>query len=292
MTSTNRREHRGSILPLLQVIVLACVQGLTEFLPVSSTAHLVILPHLMHWHDPGLGFDIALHLGTLLAVFIYFLPTWTSLLRSLWKSDSRNDDDHSPSGAIEGSGRRFAVLLIIATVPALIAGFLFHDAAERQLRNFLIIGTSMIVVGLYMWLCEVVGGEPSTAERLTVGSAIAIGLAQAIAIIPGVSRSGSTIATGLLCGLNREDATRFSFLLSTPVIAGATLFEGAHLMRDGLPADMRIPFLVGIAVSAIVGYATIWFLLRYLRTRTLLIFVVYRCVVGCVLLLFFWNSPL
>jgi undecaprenyl-diphosphatase len=269
--------------PLYQVVLLAAVQGLTEFLPISSTAHLVIIPRLLRWHDPGLGFDIALHFGTLLAVVVYFFPTWIDIFRGMIGNKNANRDSNRALPNPDESRRLFGYL-VIATIPAMVSGLLLHRAAESTLRTLPVIGCMMVAVGLYMWWSERREKCEKHIDQLRLGDSLAIGIAQACAVVPGVSRSGSTIATGLFRGLTRESATRFSFLLSTPIIAGAALVEGRELLHTGLPPYMRMPFILGAVVSAIVGYAAIWALIRYLKTNSLMVFVIYRIAVGLFIL--------
>jgi undecaprenyl-diphosphatase len=282
-------------LPLSQVIWLAVIQGLTEFLPISSTAHLVIVPRLLHWRDPGLGFDIALHFGTLIAVVVYFFPTWITLIRAALGADVHISQDGAEKGRLTPLERRHERLLIaylaVATIPAMISGLLLHSAAEGPLRTPAVIGSAMIIVGLSMWWSERSGRCERSLLGIGFGDAFSIGVAQAFAVIPGVSRSGSTISTGLFRHMKRDAATRFSFLLSTPIIAGAALVEGRELLTTGLPPDMRFPFLLGVLVSAAVGYIAIWGLIRYLRTRSLFVFVVYRIVVGSFILVVGITNP-
>ncbi len=270
--------------------MLAIVQGVTEFLPVSSTAHLAIVPLLLGWKDPGLEFDIALHLGTLVAVLAYFAGTWIAILRAPFSSgplvlprDLSGDEEDA--GASAGVNSRLLLwFLVVATIPAGIAGLVFRKQAETTLRTPWVMASCLIIVGLIMGLAERMGKRRKTLGEVTLTDSIVIGLAQAFAIIPGVSRSGSTLAAGLFRNLKREAAARFSFLLSTPVIAGAAVLEGHKLLKNGIPADMRMPFIVGIIVSAIVGFAAIYALMRYLRTHTLTIFVVYRVIFGIMIL--------
>jgi undecaprenyl-diphosphatase len=272
-------------LPLSQVIILALVQGLTEFLPISSTAHLAIIPRLLHWRDPGLGFDIALHFGTLIAVVVYFFPTWINLLRAALGAGVRLSGDGSAPTALDSTRERLLLAyLVVATLPAMITGLALHKAAKGSLRSLAVIGAAMVVVGVYMWWAERAGRCTKPLLGVRLGDALSIGIAQAVAVIPGVSRSGSTIATGLFRDMKRDAATRFSFLLSTPIIAGAALVEARELWKSGLPPEMRLPFFLGAIVSAIVGYAAIWGLIRYLRTKSLMVFVFYRIVVGVVIL--------
>jgi len=298
-------------MPVYQAIVLAIVQGLTEFLPVSSTAHLWVVPWLLKWNDPGLTFDVALHAGTLAAVLLYFWRYWLEMIKLvLGLSDSKPAAPPAPpppqvqgpyrsaliqkppaagSMAMVGENRPLFWFLVIATIPGGIAGWLFERAADEQLRSPFVIGTALIVVGLLMGVSERVGRGDLSLEQVGLLDSIVVGLAQAFAVIPGVSRSGSTMTAGLFRRMNRETAARFSFLLSTPLIAGACLKKGLEIHHSGMPANMRMPFLLGTIVSAVVGYAVIAVLMRYLERRTFTVFVVYRVILGVVLLALGWG---
>jgi undecaprenyl-diphosphatase len=278
-------------MPLYQAIVLAIVQGLTEFLPVSSTAHLWLVPWILKWKDPGLTFDVALHAGTLAAVLLYFWRYWLEMVKMVLGMSDGGDGAPAKAGSVTllGENRQLFWFLVIATIPGGISGLLFERAADEQLRSPLIIGTALIVVALVMWAGERVGRRDLSLGRVGLVDSILVGAAQAFSVIPGVSRSGSTMAAGLFRGMNRETAARFSFLLATPLIAGACLKKGMEIHHHGLPADMRLPFLVGIIVSALVGYAVIAVLIRYLERRTFTIFVVYRVILGVVLLAVGWG---
>ena len=278
-------------MPLYQAIVLAIVQGLTEFLPVSSTAHLWLIPWIFKWKDPGLTYDVALHAGTLVAVLLYFWRYWLEMIKMVFGMSEGSDGASAKSGSIAllGENRKLFWFLVIATIPGGIAGVLFERAADEQLRSPLIVGTALLVVGLVMWAGERMGNREKSLGQIGLVDSIVVGVAQAFAVIPGVSRSGSTMAAGLFRGMNRETAARFSFLLATPLVAGACLKKGLEIHHHGLPADMRMPFLVGILVSALVGYAVIAVLIRYLERRTFTIFVVYRVILGVVLLAIGWG---
>jgi len=299
-------------MPLYQAIVLAIVQGLTEFLPVSSTAHLWLVPWIMKWNDPGLTFDVALHAGTLVAVLLYFWRYWLEMIKMLLgisggetagaattttnpvqnlnpKSKIQNPKSAAGSVTLLGENRQLFWFLVIATIPGGIAGALFERAADEKLRSPFIIGPALIVVGLLMWAGERVGSEDHNLGQVGFLDSIIVGVAQAFAVIPGVSRSGSTMTAGLFRGMNRETAARFSFLLSTPLIAGACLKKGWEIHHAGLSADMRMPFVLGIVVSAVVGYAVIAVLIRYLERRTFAVFVVYRVILGVILLAVGWG---
>ena len=275
---------------LFQAIILAIVQGLTEFLPVSSTAHLVLFPWLLHWPDPGQAFDVALHAGTLLAVLIYFIRDWLELtLAGL----GFNYGGRGGPAAVPHNRKMFWYLMA-ATIPGAIVGFLFEHKIEEHLRNPVYIAGATIGIGLLMLYAEYVGRLDRGIERVGFGDAMVIGTAQALALFPGVSRSGITITEGLFRGLTREAAARFSFLLSAPIIAGAAAHDLPKLIKLHHAGQIDMPLstlLVAVAVSGITGYLVIAFFLKYLRTRTLKIFVYYRIVFGIVILAL-WFLPI
>ena len=262
-------------MPTFQVIVLGIVQGLTEFLPISSTAHLTLIPWLFGWKDPGLAFDIALHVGTLAAVLTYFFRDWIQILAQGFGSRTGGDPDLSRN-------RYLLWLLAIASIPVGIAGIIFKEQAETTWRSPYVIGTMLIVVGLLMWASEFAGRKQKDLGHVTSGDAISIGIAQALAVVPGTSRSGITISAGLFRNLDRQAAARFSFLLSTPAIGAAAAkdFWDLHKHQGGIPADMHVPFALGILVSAIVGCITIKFFMDYLRRSTFAAFIIYRIIFG------------
>jgi undecaprenyl-diphosphatase len=263
-------------MPLLHVILLGIIQGLTEFLPISSSAHLALIPQLLGWQDQGLAFDIALHAGTLLAILVYFFADWVQIIGQAFGLNVTGDPNLKRN-------RGLFWLLVIATIPVGVAGLVFQKRAETLWRNdFTMIGGMLIAVGLLMWLAEYAGRRQKDLGHISLLDAIAVGLAQAVAIIPGTSRSGITIAAGLFRNFDRATAARFSFLLSTPAIAAAAAKDAWDLFKHegGFPPGMRTPFLVGILVSTLAGALTIKLLLAYLRRRSLGVFVVYRIVFG------------
>jgi undecaprenyl-diphosphatase len=288
-------------LPIYQAIVLAIVQGLAEFIPVSSSGHLIIVRRLFGWNELSpaheLTFDVALHFGTLLAVLIYFRRTWFQIVRAAlggkvvrFSESSGSDANLSPD---EQSKERLLLwFLAIATIPGAIAGKLLESSAEDYFREhiFLIAG-ALIFVALLMWWGEKAGQLDKPLTRTSFGDSLIIGVAQAFALIPGVSRSGATITAGLFRNMTREAAVRFSFLLSTPIIGGAVLLKAHELHKEGLPAGMHAPFIVGILVSALVGYAAIAWLIRYLQANSLRVFIVYRVVLGLIVigLAYMWH---
>jgi undecaprenyl-diphosphatase len=266
-------------MPLLEVIVLGLVQGLTEFLPVSSTAHLALVPWLFGWQDPGLGFDIALHVGTLAAILIYFYRDWVQIIAQGFGMQV----DGEP--ALKRN-RMLLWLMAAATIPVGFFGYIFKTQAETTWRNPYVIAAMMILVGIVLWICDRVGRRQKDLGHLTPVDALFIGLAQALSIVPGTSRSGITISAGLLRNLDRPTAARFSFLLSTPAIGAAALkdFYDIQKHQGGIPHEMRIPFIVGILVSGVTGLVVIHFFLEFLRSRSLNIFVAYRIVFGIMII--------
>ena len=270
-------------MPLYQAIVLAIVQGLTEFLPISSTAHLALFPWLLGWKDPGLTFDVALHAGTLFAVLVYFRREWISMFRALL---GRND----PVGPeVTAQNRRLFWYVFLGTIPAGLAGFMFEDAAESTLRHPLLIGAALVLIGLVMWAGDRLRTHRNDMAHVGLVDALIIGVAQACAVIPGVSRSGATMTAGLFRGLTRDVAARFSFLLSTPIIGGAALKKAWEIHHEGIPSEIVLPFVVGIVVAAIVGYLAIAGLIRYLERRTFGVFVIYRIGLGMLVLALGWG---
>jgi undecaprenyl-diphosphatase len=266
-------------MPLIQAIVLGIVQGLTEFLPISSTAHLILIPWLLGWKDPGLAFDVALHVGTLAAIMIYFFRDWMQVLAQGLGISTGGD----PALA---RNRGLLWLLVAATLPIGFFGFLFQHQAETAWRTPNVIGATMIVIGGVLWWAERVGRKQKDLGRLSFPDAMSVGFAQVLSIVPGTSRSGVTIAAGLLRNLDRATAARFSFLLSTPAIAAAAAKDFYDLMKHegGIPADLRMPFLIGIVVSGVTGCLVIQFFMRYLRHGTLTFFVAYRVIFGIMII--------
>ena len=275
-------------------MVLAIVQGLAEFIPVSSSGHLIIVRRLLGWNELSpaheLTFDVALHFGTLLSVLFYFRRTWFQIIRAAMggkvvRFSEAGGEDQNLTADEQREERLLLWFLALATIPGAIAGKLLEHSAEDYFREhiFLIAG-ALIVVALLMWWGENVSQFNKPLTRISLSDALIVGCAQATALIPGVSRSGSTITAGLFRNMTREAAVRFSFLLSTPLIAGAALLKAHELRKEGLPAGMHMPFLVGVLVSAIVGYAAIAWLIRYLQSNSLKVFIVYRIVVGVIVI--------
>lgn len=253
---------------VIHALILGIVQGLGEFLPISSSAHLVLIPWLFGWEDPGLTFDVALHMGTLLAVVLYFWKDWVRLFKAALKRGASED-------------KRIFWYLVVATIPGGLFGFALEKKAETAFRSPLLIGIMMIVMGIILYLADR-KRQIRQMDTMTLTDAIWIGLSQALAIIPGVSRSGSTMTTARLLDMKREDAARFSFLMSAPIILGAGVLKLRHLTV----ASINLPFSVGVISSFVVGILSISFLLQYLKTSNFGLFVGYRFFIGVIVILF------
>ncbi len=258
---------------ILQSVVLGIVQGITEFLPISSTAHLILTPLFMGWKDPGLTFDVALHVGTFLAVAAYFREDLSQMIRAGLTSLRRPNFAEDPY-------QRLAWLTIIGCVPAGVVGILFEDAIETTLRSPYVIASTLAGVALLLLLAEFVGKRDRDVKHLTLRDALLIGIAQACALIPGVSRSGATMTMGMFSGLSREASARFSFLLGVPIIFASCLFKLRDLPGAGLSSTELLAMGVGVATSALTGYFVIKFLLSFLQKRSMMVFIVYRLFVG------------
>jgi len=266
-------------MPIPQVIVLAIVQGLTEFLPISSTAHLYLTSWLLGWNAEGLDFDIALHIGTLLAVIIYFFKDWLQIIGQGIGMTNGSDEELRHN-------RGLLWLIAIASVPVGIAGLAFNKQAEGPWRNAFVIAVMMIGVGVLMWIAENAARLQRDLASLNAPDSIVIGLFQALAVVPGTSRSGVTISAGLFRNLTLVAAARFSFLISTPAIAAAAgkAIWDMHKKGGGLHGLLEPDFLIGVAISALVGCGVIAWFLQYLRRSGLRPFVYYRIVFGIIVL--------
>src|SRR5688572_10679352 len=266
---------------VFQALVMGIVQGLTEFLPVSSSGHLVLVPFLFGWNDPflnSLAFSVMLHLGTLVALLGYFREDWARLipagLAAVRDRSFRSDPD-----------RRLAGLLVASTIPAALVGVVFNDLIENQFRHVGLVAVMLVVGGVILFVADRVGRRSRAIADVTFPVAIGIGAAQALAHIPGISRSGISISAGRLAGLDREAAARFAFLMATPITAGAGLLEARKLLTGEAGVEIALgPMLVGMVAALLSGLAAIHFMLRYLRTRSLDVFVWYRLVLAAVVL--------
>lgn len=258
---------------VFQALVLGVLQGLGEFLPISSSAHLALAPWLFGWPDPGLAVDVALHFGTLLAVLWYFRREWVRLVIAA--------KEIVVTRSVQTDQQRLVLYLIVGTIPGAIAGKLLEKQAETAFRAPELIAIVLIVLGILLWLADKLAPQDRPVARMRWSDAILIGLAQMFAIIPGVSRSGSTITAGRALGLTREGAAVFSFLLSMPIIAGAAALEMPRAIREyGISA----PLVVGILASAISGWLAIRVLLRFVSHRSYGVFAVYRVLLGLAVL--------
>jgi undecaprenyl-diphosphatase len=274
-----------SNLSVMKAVVLGAVQGLSEFLPISSSAHLVLVPWLLGWQDPGLTFDVALHIGTFVAVLLYF---W----RDVWRMAAAVGRGVLAGRPFAAPDASLAALVVLGSIPGAVVGFIgddpidafFHrpDAARPALA---IIAIALILLGLLMAVAERSAKHLRPLSDVTLRDALIVGAAQTLALVPGVSRSGSTITAGLFLNLRRETAARFSFLLALPITAGAALKKSLDVaLKTGLAPGDRLPFAVGILTAGLVGYACIAFLLRYLQRGSTLVFTIYRVVVGVLVL--------
>jgi len=278
-------------LDLTHAVVLGLVQGLTEMLPISSSGHLVIVPWLLGWPDSGLAFDVGVHVGTLMAVVIFFRREWRDMLLA-GVTTVRNR-------AIKTVDEKMVWIIFLATIPGVVTGFLLEDAAETVFRAPSQIGMLLVIAGIVLFIADRVPSWYSKHHKGANGPAgpgrgietvgwrdgLIVGLAQAMAILPGVSRSGSTMTAGLFLGFNREVATRFSFLLATPIILGAALFQVIGLLSPGSFSAGVAPLLIGLVVSGITCFLVIRFLLKYVQTKTFTVFVVYSVVVGAAVMI-------
>jgi undecaprenyl-diphosphatase len=264
---------------IVQALVMGVVQGLTEFLPISSSGHLIIVPFLMGWNDPfitSLAFSVMLHIGTLAALLVYFRADWVRLvpagLATIRDRSFRGEPD-----------RRLAWLLVAATIPAAVAGFLLSDLIETAFREIGLVAVTLVGGAVILWLADRWGARTKGVDDVTFPVAIGIGAAQALALVPGISRSGISISAARFAGLDREAAARFSFLMATPVTLGAALFEVRKLAAGEAGVDVSAgPLIVGMLSAFVSGMIAIGFLLRYLRTRSLNVFVVYRLVLAAI----------
>jgi len=260
-----------------QALVLGLVQGLTEFLPISSTAHLRVVPHFLGWGDPGTAFSAVIQLGTLIAVFAYFATDIKDLITAALQGLRCRDLNHSPPC-------RMAWSIVPGTLPIAILGLSFKDFIETEARGLTLIASSLILLALFLVLAERLGRRERSMYELGFWQIQLIGLCQALALIPGCSRSGSTIMGGLFIGLKREDAARFSFLLGLPAIGASGLLEFIDLLEAGLNTAEMLSLGLGILSAAISGYLSIGFLLRFLQRHGTDSFSVYRILLGGVIL--------
>jgi undecaprenyl-diphosphatase len=255
---------------LFQALIYGLVQGITEFLPISSTAHLILIPYLFHWQDPGLSFDVFLHLGTLIAIISFFAKDWVEIIKSRHK---------------------LLALVIIACIPAAILGYIFEGKIETSLRSPILIAGALFIFGLIIYLIDHFMKHYRRLKEMTWWQSILIGFGQSLALIPGISRSGATMTAGIALGFKRKTAAKFSFLIATPIMLGATIFRAKDMFQ--LPAaDWFNGFgifaaIIGFIIALISGYLAIKYLLKYLSHGSFTPFVIYRIALAVVIVIFY-----
>jgi undecaprenyl-diphosphatase len=259
---------------ILQALVLGVLQGLAEFLPISSSAHLALAPWLFGWKEPGLAFDVALHVGTLAAVLVYFRAEWMRLIAAAWQM--------LRTVRVETEEQRRVVYLIIATIPGAIGGLLLNEYAETTFRAPALIASLLIIMGLILWWVDRFAPQARPLGEMRWYEALLIGVAQVFALLPGVSRSGATITAGRGTQFDRQSAATFSFLMSMPIIAAAAVFKVPHALREN---GLSVPLIVGVLASAVSGWLAISALLRYVTRRSYGVFALYRLALGALVLL-------
>lgn len=258
---------------VFQAIVLGAIQGLTEFLPISSSAHLSLAPMLFGWRDPGLAFDVALHFGTLIAVLWYFRKEWVQLVVAAWAIVRTR--------RIETVEQKRVIFLILATIPGAIGGLLLEKKAETVFRAPALTASALIVMGLILWAVDKVSSQERPLDRMRWLDALLIGLAQVIALVPGVSRSGSTITAGRALHFDRQSAAIFSFLMSMPIIGAAVVLKGPDVMANG---GITAEVIAGVLAAAVSSWLAIAILLRYVSRHSYGIFALYRVILGAAVL--------
>ncbi|MDB2355757.1 MAG: undecaprenyl-diphosphate phosphatase [Pseudoalteromonas sp.] len=261
---------------IIEIIVLALIQGLTEFLPISSSAHLILPSQILGWEDQGLAFDVAVHVGTLVAVVIYFRKEVVEILGAWFKS-------FGTQGATDDS--KLGWWIILGTIPAAVLGLIFKDLIELYLRSAWVIAVTTILFGLLLWYADVKGKQTKTIYQLNWKSALMIGMAQAMAMIPGTSRSGITMTAGLLLGMNKQSAARFSFLLAIPVISMMGLYYTVELALGDEVVDWTT-LILGAGLSFVSAYACIFLFLKIIERMGMMPFVIYRLLLGIGLIVF------
>lgn len=268
---------------ILEGILYGIIQGLTEFIPISSTAHIRVVPALLGWNDPGAAYTAVIQIGTLLATFVYFKNDIAELIKGFFNAvKTRNFSDPYA---------RLSILIIIGTIPISLFGLTLKKYIEGDFRGLYVISASLIILAILLYIAEKVADHKKDLKEITVWDGIIIGFAQAVALIPGSSRSGVTITAGLFCGLKRETAARYSFLLSIPAIALSGVYE-LYSERAELLHENVLGLMLSTVVSGIVGYIAIAFLINYLKTRSNLVFIIYRLVLGVIILALLYAGVL
>jgi len=269
---------------ILQAIVFGIIQGLTEFIPISSTAHLRVVPALVGWADKGAAFTAVIQLGTLIATFVYFRKDIIDLTAGFFRALKTKNYFSDPYS-------RIFIIIIISTIPIIIAGLLMKDFIKGGARGLYVISGSLIVLAVILYIAEKISVHKKEFREIGLKEGLFIGLAQVLALIPGSSRSGVTITAGLFAGLKRDVAARFSFLLSIPAITLSGLYE-LYDEREILLNENLLPLIIATVISGIVGYMSIAFLLNYLKTRSNLLFIIYRIILGVIILILLWSGTI
>jgi undecaprenyl-diphosphatase len=265
-------------LSTFQALVLGLVQGLTEFLPVSSSAHLALTPWLFGWRDPGLAFDVALHFGTLIAVIWYFRREWVNLIRAAWSIIRKR--------RVETVEEKRVVFLILATIPGAVGGLLLEQRAETTFRAPILTASALMIMGVILWAADKASRNDREFSSMRAVHALLIGIAQVFALVPGVSRSGATMSAGRLLGFDRQSAAVFSFLMSMPIIAAAVVLKVPDVLRQ---SGLSIDLIVGVLAAAVSSWLAIAILLRYVVRHSYGIFALYRIVLGAVVLIVLYT---
>jgi undecaprenyl-diphosphatase len=260
-------------LTIFQALVLGVVQGLTEFLPVSSSAHLALVPWLFGWTDPGLAFDVALHFGTLIAVLWYFRQEWRDLIRAAWSMLRKR--------RVETVEEKRVLFLILATIPGAVGGLLLEKKAETTFRAPMLTALALMVMGAILWAADRVSRMDRRLPSMRWPDALLVGITQVLALVPGVSRSGATMSTGRLLGFDRQSAAVFSFLMSMPIIAAAVVLKGPDVLRE---SGHGVELIVGVLAAAASSWLAIALLLRYVVRHSFGIFALYRLILGVVVM--------
>ncbi len=265
---------------IFQAFILGMVQGLGEFLPISSSAHLIITPWLFNWPDQGLAFDVALHWGTLLAVVTYFRNDIWLLAKGFLHSLTKKNRDFE-----NNIYQKLSWLILLATVPAAVIGKLLEKEVEGALRNPLLIAGTLSVVGVVLYVVDRYGAKLKNLGHITWLNSLIVGLSQALAVVPGVSRSGATMIAGLAQGFKREDAAKFSFLMSIPIILGAGVFKLPEIIH----IENHLQLAVGFLSSAVFGFLAIKYMLKYIANRSFAVFTWYRIILALIILIIYFN---
>lgn len=262
---------------ILQALVFGFIQGLTEFIPISSTAHLRVIPALLGWGDKGAAFTAVIQMGTLIATFVYFKSDLVDITKGFFTAVKTGKD------FFKNPYSRIFILIITGTIPISIAGVIFKGFIENEARGLYIISASLILLAIILYIAEKISVHKKEFSEISIKDGIIIGLAQVLSLIPGSSRSGVTITAGLFCGLKRDVAARFSFLLSIPAITLSGLYE-LYTERNILLNENFFSLIVATVVSGVIGYLSIAFLLNYLKTKSNLLFIIYRIILGIFIL--------